>query len=269
MINAVRTLLHNTSGPADFAWPGEEYLPPEFRERQPTPSLGRIRRVLFGSTPDRFMKNYRLSQFMPILHASCLAPWIYHLDPRISYEFGAQASRKLKYAGYLRGQPWAWSVQPEQAQPHVLISFQEGEAGCDATGLCWWEWAFSRPSPSQLDMVVLRGAGLSRSWTLQAETDGFSQWISLGPQLSIRCRIDFLEPWQLIAVQRPSQSVAQLLHTLEERLPEDLHQLWDTDEPLCSCREVHRTSLDFAERLSAILLAVAYRSRDLPVVVPD
>lgn len=269
MINAVRTLLHNTSGPADFSWPGEEYIPPEFRERQPTPSLGRIRRVLFGSTPDRFMKNYRLSQFLPILHASCLEPWIYRLDPRISYDFGERSARKLKYLGYIGPRPWVWSVLPAHAAEHVLISLQEGEPDCDATGLCWWEWAFYRPSASQLDMLVLRGSGLPRSWSLQAQADGFSQWLALGPPLSVRCRMDFTEPWQLIAVQRPSQSPAQLLRTLEERHAEDMDQLWDNSEPLCSCRELCRASPDFAERLAAILLAVAYRSRDLPVAVPD
>jgi hypothetical protein len=87
MLNHARTLLLNRDGdtapgPEFF---GEEAVPATFKELELPTYLDEIRARLFGSAPDRSMLNYRLWQFMRLLHASELESFVTDLDPRVTY----------------------------------------------------------------------------------------------------------------------------------------------------------------------------------------
>lgn len=85
MINHARTLLLNQSGPGALNVPGEEFVPPDFVAVNLGEPFVSLRRVLFGSSPDRMFLNYRLQQYMATLHATELADYVTDLDPRITY----------------------------------------------------------------------------------------------------------------------------------------------------------------------------------------
>jgi len=88
MINHIRTLLLNqpSSAAVSDSFPGEEYVPPNFVPITLTPDLSKIRDILFGQRPDRAMLNYRLRQYMNLLHSDkFLNQYTVVLDPRITY----------------------------------------------------------------------------------------------------------------------------------------------------------------------------------------
>jgi len=85
MINHIRTLLLNKESYANRALPGEEYVPPTFKPRYEPSAVRKFRQVVFGYDPDRYMLNYRLYQFMALLHSSELVDYITAIDHRLTY----------------------------------------------------------------------------------------------------------------------------------------------------------------------------------------
>lgn len=88
MINHFRTLLINRDGDEQEQGSrlGDEYLPPNFRAVTLPGYLQSLRRILFGSSPDRVFANYRARQCMSLMHSSELVEFVLHLDPRITYD---------------------------------------------------------------------------------------------------------------------------------------------------------------------------------------
>src|ERR1700733_15786498 len=87
MINHVRTLLLNTpsAGLPAVGYPGFEFVDPAYAPRTlPTP-LQDIYRLLFGDSPDQALLNWRLREYMGILHSSEVSEYVLALDPRITY----------------------------------------------------------------------------------------------------------------------------------------------------------------------------------------
>lgn len=88
MINHFRTLLLNVDGSVPMTnFLAEEIVDPEFKAvRLPTP-LAQVRRVLFGSDPDRHMLNLRARQLLALVHATPLVEHVYAFDRRVTYGF--------------------------------------------------------------------------------------------------------------------------------------------------------------------------------------
>jgi hypothetical protein len=88
VINHFRTLLLNVDGSVPMTnFLAEEIVDPRFKEvRLPTP-LQQVRRVLFGSDPDRHMLNLRARQLLALVHGTPLVEHVYALDSRVTYGF--------------------------------------------------------------------------------------------------------------------------------------------------------------------------------------
>lgn len=87
MYNHVRTLLLNAPATQkrDRRFPGEEPAPADFVPVQLPGDLLAVRRVLFGSAPDRAYLNWRLRQYLTLIHQSPLADHVTSYDPRVTY----------------------------------------------------------------------------------------------------------------------------------------------------------------------------------------
>lgn len=86
MINHVRTLLLNRDPRSDSPEnTGYEFVPPEYQYVTLPMALERFRNTLFGSAPDAVGMNYRLRQFLPILHCPDVEPYTLKLDARVTY----------------------------------------------------------------------------------------------------------------------------------------------------------------------------------------
>lgn len=86
MINHVRTLLLNESGPKpeDVSVAGDTYIPAH-APIEHTAGLSVLRGLLYGARSDYEGRLYRTNQYLAIIHATEYAPYVYHLDPRITY----------------------------------------------------------------------------------------------------------------------------------------------------------------------------------------
>lgn len=87
MINHVRNLLLNdhTSAGVEPDFPGEEFVDPQFKKINESKMIQKVRTILYGPKPDRLMINFRLRQFMDILHNKDFDPFVRALDNRITY----------------------------------------------------------------------------------------------------------------------------------------------------------------------------------------
>lgn len=88
MINEARTFLLNRSGAGRSAlgFRGEEYIEPGFRPVTESASTASLRNTLFGPDPCGLTQNYRLAQYMTMIHC-CDWTDLYarSLDSRLTY----------------------------------------------------------------------------------------------------------------------------------------------------------------------------------------
>ena len=86
MINHARTLLLNQARRrTHYSDDGYEYVPPEFKPVDLTPTLALVRQLLFGATPDNYFLNYRCRELLSYIHTTDLAEYVYQFDPRVTY----------------------------------------------------------------------------------------------------------------------------------------------------------------------------------------
>jgi len=87
MINHIRSILLNApqaqAHPVDFI--GEEYVSPEWVPVPQPHGVARLRDILFGHNPDRALMNYRLRQFMTLIHSTDLEQYVHEKDSRVTY----------------------------------------------------------------------------------------------------------------------------------------------------------------------------------------
>lgn len=87
MVNHIRTLLLNKASVGSATgYAGEEYVPFAFKAVELPTDLKKIRALLFGTDPDRYMLNFRLRQYLPLLHQARLSEFVESRDDRVSYE---------------------------------------------------------------------------------------------------------------------------------------------------------------------------------------
>jgi hypothetical protein len=86
MINAARTLLLNRSGASRPAasYFLEEYVDPDYRPLVLPSYLKNTYNALIGASDDAYA-NFRLWQYMSILHSTEFAEYVTALDPRVTY----------------------------------------------------------------------------------------------------------------------------------------------------------------------------------------
>jgi hypothetical protein len=101
MINHARTLLLNKNRNLRPAYGdlGEEYIEEGFSPVELTAPLTKIREVLLGSYGDPLYENYRLAQYMSLLHAHpTLRQVIKEQDTRVTYDWHSWRFSQVKQA---------------------------------------------------------------------------------------------------------------------------------------------------------------------------
>lgn len=89
MINHARTLLMNVTGSVPMtSYIAEEIVDPRYVALNLPTAMNTVRAVLFGTTPDRHMLNYRCRQLLTLTHATPLEEYLLKLDHRVTYDFG-------------------------------------------------------------------------------------------------------------------------------------------------------------------------------------
>lgn len=264
MVNHLRTLLLNVSGDRDYNVIGEEYVPRDFRAVRLSAAQQFVRERLFGAQPTRFTLNYRLRQLLTLLHSTDLAPFATDLDPRLTYD-GRNLELYLPPHQILVSQTAAFEaeIQYQFANVETLdntdvdATFELAFAVSGETGIPVYQ--YTQLAPFNTPKVTTSPATFNNL----AEPFEFP---------GLKVQMQFLNPTlpgyggsavYLITLRgRPRLDLGQLTRELQEQLP-DAHVLelfgTGTVEPYRTFRTVWQEHSDWMYRLSALLLATAYR----------
>ena len=260
MINHARTLLLNRDSSLfpGYDFPGEHVVPDDYKALELPGYLNRARSVLFGGNPDRAMLNYRLNQFMQLLHATEYTKYITNLDSRITYLDPAR--RELfsddlftPVANQLAGATADVYLQGEQEAPdahgrlHQLFDME-------ITGATTVRVKQYAPQQKTTDYDVTFSGGLSNRIPL-----GSSGWGVLLGSSQVGAK------WQFNFYMRPSWSLGQVAIPFRSIGEPTLNGLFGitNEEPYKTFRNLWYTHLDTPLALTGLLLAVIYRTEEV------
>lgn len=244
MINHVYTLLRNITGYGVDPSQGGEYTPPEYRAVPLTQGLSLVRGILFGATPDPVYLNYRLRQYMTVLHAGDYVDHVANYDSRWTYwpfseaapfAFGISISQKLGINETASPDP---PVVQGQAVPN------------DTAGRCEFQW----PLTINRSALILT-AGLSAP----VQVPGSPLFVLVPGSIAA------VTNWTITAIVPPAKGLAEIvksLDTMGERAAIELFGV-DTTEPQATYRNLWNDNDQLPERLTGVLLALAYRTEAL------
>ena len=246
MINHVYSLLRNVTGAGVDPSQGGEYVPLEFRAVTLTPGLALVRSTLFGANPDPVYLNYRLRQYMTVLHAGDYVDHVASYDSRWTYwpflnappfVFGTSLTQNL-------GSGETASPAPPILQGQVVAN--------DEAGRCSFQWPLT----------------LTRS--ALTFTNGLSAPVPVpGSSLSVLVpsSIAAVTHWTVSATVKPVRDLATLVATLDTVGVRPTLELFgiETTEPQATYRKLWNEHDQLPERLTAVLLALAFRTEALRV----
>jgi len=258
MINHVRTLLMNVSGGsqpgADFL--GEQLVPAGYTAVELDANLTRVRRILFGVSPDRVMLNYRLWQLMLVLHATELEEYVLALDTRVTYlndlrnDLFGDASFRPRVASsdatrvYFGGSP-----EPPDATGRARHRF---DVTADATP----EITVRRMTPPASTTVT--PVSVSGGLLTPVSLTGSGYTVQMGAVGDSRTVV-------VEVLNRPQWSLGSLNAALHEIGEPVLLSLFGTsrDEPYMTLRELFFDHPYMPYQLGAAVIALAYRTESV------
>jgi hypothetical protein len=251
MFNHARTLLLNVRGDnapgSTFPW--EEAVPVAYRPF-PVPSfLTAIRNVLFGMDPDRYMLNYRLRQFMTLLHATELEEHILALDPRITYPKTAE----------LESTPLG--VKFEGSDRPIFLN---GELVPDNTrGRLHFEW---RVSVNNGGVVTVFQATppIRETESTPEVTAGLTAPVPLSQGISVAVDPTPGTIWHVSGLAAPSRDLPTIVAALRQIGETRLINLFGANpvEPYRTFYNLWNDHFALPYQLGGLLAAVVYRSNE-------
>lgn len=266
MFNHARTLLVNQAAPAALIL-GEELIPAEFRPVRLPQTLQNVRRLFFGTTPDRSMLAYRSRQLLSLVHCNELMAFVTDLDPRLTYDF--QDTPFADDAVFLP------QVIPQTVGGGASTEcYLLGTAGApDRSGRMQQIWDVEVLTSSTL-RVALRGSSPASvaNYTLSG---GLSTVVPLPASgLAIQIRESTFTPgsgpqFRIESLSRPQTELGSLLASLEVTGSETLAALFGIgsrpggQEPLQTFRKLFEEHFDLTHRLGGAVLALIYQTEAL------
>ena len=266
MINHARTLLGNqTAILLGLNFPGEEYIPESFYPVTLPSPLARIRALLFGAQPDRIMVNYRLRQYMTLLHATELSQYVTVFGARLTYLnrdwwdlfderfFGVFVSSYPDNS--LSGAPQLFILgDPEQDETSDRLEREWLVEVVDATTV-----RIVHRTPPYQEYI--------ENYTL---TDNLSDIHAL-PHSSLKFRFEsnLYNKWRVVARWRPTQDLGSIAASLRQLPDQDMAFLFGRGQPkgelqpFRTFRRLWESHYSLAYSLGGLLLALIYRADEL------
>ena len=257
MINHLRTLLLNRPGakrPAlDFFL--EEYVEPTFQPVALTGTLEALHELLLPARADDAFINYRLVQYLQLLHSTEFASYVTALDPRLTYLpqrtlLSNQLLPKLTNLNAL-----AYNTAPQW----TLVGTAPDSNQTLRLATSW-----------QLDVLstgvmrcILPAEG-SASITPFSMTNGMSSPIALvrAPKLFVvfsAADLPVGASWALSSFAQPPSGLSELATQILELGSESLETLFSSAEPYATFKKLWLNGPYLQFKLGAMLLTCAYR----------
>lgn len=259
MINHARTLLLNVTAPTGewTTYLGDEVIDPTFHAINYPTYIDTVRTYLFGSQPDRYMLNYRLMQYLNLLHASPLATYLRRLDSRITYELNRNTY-----------------VDPHLFRPQVSrLAGAEGDRltvigapqAPDQTGRMYHSFTVDILNTGSIQ--VSRSTGRFQNVVFDlAVNDGVSdQFLLHGAGYKFYVNTTNVGAlWRVDAYNRPQWDLGQIAANLATIGEPTLVQLFGTEnaEPWNTFRRLWYEHRELPLKLGGLLMALIYRSEE-------
>lgn len=261
MVNEVRTLLLNVDGASrpEPDYPGEEYVPPDFRSRALPGYLARVRASLFGSDPDRATLNWRLRELTTCIHATGMGRFATDLDPRLTYlPVGLDLMTLVRRGAVARRVAGTQELQ-----------FQGSPDAVTGTSRIYLRWRVDALSATSVRVTGRGDSGpTEQTLTTFAVSGGLSEAVPLpGSNLGFRLTSGDNGSWEVSVLCRPWQPLGDAVRAAEGSLAgDDADALFGTGaaEPYAAFRATWEGHDQFPYRAAALALAAAYRTRELP-----
>jgi len=258
MINHVRTLLlnvdgSNNPGPTFF---GEEYVPPEFKAVDYPSFIVDIREKLFGAEPDRAMLNYRLWQFMQVLHSTDdLSQHVEDFDPRVTYV----DSKRIDLYNPVSFEPVVDQISGVTAE----LFPQQGPAVPDQNGRVRHQYEVDILSSSTV-RVKQETQPIRQEIVSYTFADGLSSRINLlDSGWGVLLGTDSAgTSWKVEVRNRPQYDLGQLVASVAAVGEPVFLELFGLapEEPMLTFKNLWETNKETPYRLGGLLLALARRS---------
>lgn len=255
MINHARTLLLNRPGnnrpdPLYFL---EEFVDSAFIPAKLSGVLKQLADILVDPDSDNAFANFRLWQYMKILHSTEFAAYVTNLDPRITYLTDRSVASSQEATSFTAANPQASGVQlyfsgqvePSSPAPRLFRS---------------WEIEIITPlfvrstslqEFSVRDTTVTVSGGLSSEIPMAGQNDFFARIVS--DPLPIGAK------WLVETFARPSGDLTDLLAPLEDVVSSNGVFLFTRQEPFKTFGDLWKKHNILAYRMSGLLLAHIYQ----------
>jgi hypothetical protein len=259
MVNHAYTILRQTvSYNLQETYPGDVFVPPNYRAAELPSYLRRMRTLLFGVDPDGLFANYRIRQLLATIEATDLRDFLKYYDSRITYDLQRDTLPVTLFSPGLRGDTYAFNLLGEAASPDLL-------------GIS--HYRFSVESTA-ITMGVTRLGKYPNSFkqTLTI-TDGSSQLVPLSPTghslvyvVPGVAHIPKAQPEVSVDIYlKPTKSIADLVRDSESLPADAFPQLFglSPEEPYRTFRNCWTNSQEVGYRLAGLVLAYVGRVTEL------
>lgn len=217
--------------------------------------LQSLRTVLLGADPDRIFGNYRVRQYMALLHATELVEFVTELDPRITYDVDNDDLLSDSVFGVTT------------SSNSIFVS---GELGApDLLGRCLHEWDVHVLGGSTLE-VTRQTPPTQHSVQEYSFTDGLSNLLLLpGSAAKFRIREGVGTRWTVRGLARPQRDLGEIMQELASAGAPHMNQLFGVgtsrgaSEPFQTFRNLWFQHPELAYRMGGLLLAVIYHTEEL------
>jgi hypothetical protein len=259
MINAVRTWLMNKA-PANrmpLGWFGEEFVDAAYVPVKDTSAVASIRGTLFGTNADILTQNYRLAQFMSLLHADPLTEfYVKQPDLRTTYRIGQDTTLMNAVFG-------SSVLSVAGGYDLILVNPYQGD---DVAGINYRNLSIAYDHTGQTVTVSDIAGNKTRTDSAVLAVQGGMYQSPLLPLLDTNIQFALTRPsspsvdgvLRTTLASRPSRDPSQLLASVDLLA---LQELWQPplDSNLNAFQNLyHKYDSGVQRKLAAILLSLAY-----------
>jgi len=257
VINHCRTLLLNKDGatrPASTFYL-EEYVPPLFTTVEMPGWAQTLRKILFGDNPDDAFLNFRMKQFMSILHSTEYVSYVTDLDSRVTY----QNNRSTM------GISTTPVASPITAQAFNIDFEYIGQSyATRLRPLIYETWTVDVTGTNELTIINARTG--EQSVSRGPVTDGLSEifWLpglsKTGFRIQNASFPDFGAKWLLTMYKETEADILELENLIDGSGEGVQTNLFIGGEPYKTFKQLWDKHAYFQYRLSGVLLALTYRT---------
>jgi hypothetical protein len=283
VVNHIRTLLLNEVGTNNpgYSFALEEYVPADYIPVKPNNACRLALMALFGLSPDRAYKNWRLHQVSKIAEACSFSSYWHGFDSRITHFNRPDASLDNSFGkvtvtstsgGGSNSIVYVYSdgrllvseslTSPSQtADEEIIGMFLNGKPEADESrGRAVTSWQITSGGSGSLSVRKLTDPVYEEDMTLSF-SNGISNSITLaGSGLVAKFRNSPGITWDITTVARPSMDIGTTIANIDNLSAEVSDYLFSNKNPdIVTLKRYWDSSIDAYERLSAFVLALAYR----------